>query len=69
MHASGHLVQQQANTAEATPSQMLLLLLSGDKYHKAYCWHYYYRVNSLEKYLVQYLATANNCFRLTKVSK
>jgi hypothetical protein len=44
MHASGHLVWQQANTAEATPSQMLLLL-SGDKHHKAYCWHYYYRVN------------------------
>jgi hypothetical protein len=31
MHASGHLVQQQANTAEATPSQVLLLLLSSDK--------------------------------------
>jgi len=31
-----HLVQQQANTAEATPSQvLLLLLLSGDKYEKA----------------------------------
>jgi len=39
----------------------MLLLLSSDNYHKAYCWHYYYRVNSLEKYLVQYLSTANNC--------
>jgi len=65
MHASGHLVQQQANTAEATPSQMLLLL-PGDKYHKAYCWYYYYCVNSLEKYLEQYHVRVNNCFRLTE---
>ena len=55
MHASGWTsgTQQQTNTAEATTSQVLLLL-SGDKYDKAYRWHYYYCVNSLEKYLEQY---------------
>jgi len=36
-----NLVQQQANTAEATPLRVLLLLLSGDKYDKARqsFWH------------------------------
>ena len=56
-------------TLQKRHHRKMLLLLSSDNYHKAYCWHYYYRVNSLENYLVQYLATANNCFRLTKVSK
>jgi len=65
MHLDGHLVQQQTNTAEATTSQVLRLL-SGDKYDKAYCWHYYYCVNSLEKYLEQYHVRVNNCFRLTE---